>query len=816
MPSKNTRTFLQNKFGSFISQIHFFEITFCLVFTDFKNLHLSNFDSSYICENILIVRDYLAELNEPQLAAVTHETGPLMIIAGAGSGKTRVLTYRIAHLMGQGVDPFNILSLTFTNKAALEMRTRIEKIIGNEAKNLWMGTFHSVFAKILRIEGRRLGYTSNFTIYDSDDSKSLLRSIVKEMHLDDKTYKPNYILNRISGAKNNLISWQAYLENPIFGAEDAGAQMPEIGRIYKTYSMRCFSSNAMDFDDILLNTNILFRDHLDVLNKYQHKFKHVMVDEFQDTNISQYLITRKLSSVHQNICVVGDDAQSIYAFRGANIQNILNFKTDYPDLRVVKLEQNYRSTKNIVNAANSLISKNKSQLEKIIFSDNEEGDKIEVIKAQSDNEEGRIIANSIFENKLTENLKNQDFAILYRTNAQSRAFEEALRKLNIKYRIIGGLSFYQRKEIKDLLGYLRYTVNQQDEEAFKRIINLPKRGIGDSTVAKIVVSASENQISIWEVVSNIGKYLEGRAVGAIDNFANLIKSYKILLEEEKDAYHLAMHIAKTSGLLHDLYIDKTVEGIARHENVQELLNSIKQFVDNPENEDVSLGSFLQTVMLLTNADQDEDGDTDKVTMMTIHGAKGLEFKHVFVVGMEENLFPSQMMLKNREDLEEERRLFYVAITRAEKKLTLSYAEQRYNWGKLTYCEKSRFIDEIDVKYLKIEERVVAQLGTFDFAKKQAAKWEVPVRTAAPTKAQVISNLKPVGPTVPIQKYVPSENFEASDTTNLKVGDKVEHQKFGFGEVKKIEVAGPTVKAYIYFDTQGEKTLLLSFAKLRIL
>ncbi len=769
----------------------------------------------YICRNLKTqVADYLSELNEPQLEAVTHENGPLMIIAGAGSGKTRVLTYRIAHLMGSGVDAFNILSLTFTNKAAGEMRNRIEKIIGSEAKNLWMGTFHSVFAKILRIEGSRLGYTPNFTIYDSDDSKSLIRSIVKEFHLDDKTYKPNFILNRISGAKNNLISYQMYNENLIFQAEDTSAQMPEIGRIFKTYVQRCFTANAMDFDDLLYNTNILFRDHLDILNKYQHKFKHVMVDEFQDTNISQYLITRKLSAVNQNICVVGDDAQSIYAFRGANIQNILNFKKDYPELKVVKLEQNYRSTKNIVNAANSLIAKNKSQLDKKTFSNNEEGDKIEVIKAHSDNEEGKIIANTIFESK-HQGLKNQDFAILYRTNAQSRAFEEALRRLNIKYRIIGGLSFYQRKEIKDLLGYLRYTVNQQDEEAFKRIINLPKRGIGDSTVAKIVVAASENQKTIWEIIGNINQYLEGRAMNSIDTFTSLIKSYIIMEEEGKDAYTIAMNIAKTSGILHELYIDKTVEGVARHENVQELLNSIKQFVDNPENEDKTLGTFLQTVSLLTNADQEEDGDPDKVTMMTIHGAKGLEFQHVFVVGMEENLFPSQMMLRNREDLEEERRLFYVAITRAEKKLTLSYAEQRYNWGKLNFCEKSRFIEEIDPSFLKFEDRGSTYTPKgFDFeafGKKEKPKVAVP-----PTRSQTIANLKPVNQAKPTTVYVPSADFVPSDTKNLKAGDKVEHQKFGLGEVKKVDSIGPTAKAFIHFDTEGEKTLLLSFAKLRIL
>ncbi|MFS0490412.1 ATP-dependent helicase [Leadbetterella byssophila] len=757
------------------------------------------------------MKDYLAGLNEPQREAVTHIDGPLMIIAGAGSGKTRVLTYRIAYLIEKGVDPFNILALTFTNKAAEEMRHRIEKVIGPEAKNLWMGTFHSVFSKILRFDGHKLGYTSNFTIYDTDDSKSLLRSIIKEMGLDDKAYKPNYVLNRISAAKNNLISWQMYNENPSFAAEDIAAQMPELGRIYKTYALRCFSANAMDFDDLLFNTNVLFRDHLDVLNKYQHKFRHVMVDEFQDTNISQYLITRKLAAVSQNICVVGDDAQSIYAFRGANIQNILNFKKDYPDLKVVKLEQNYRSTKNIVNAANSVIAKNKAQLEKNIFSDNEEGEKIEVIRAMSDNEEGRLIAHEIFEGRLR-GLKNSDFAILYRTNAQSRAFEEALRKIDIPYRIIGGLSFYQRKEIKDILAYLRFTVNQQDEEAFKRIINTPKRGIGDTSVAKIIVLASEHQTSIWNIVSNIQFYMEGRTANAVAGFADLIKSYTVMMEEGKDAHTLAMHVAKTSGLLHELYMDKTVEGVARHENVQELLNSIRSFVDNDENEDKSLSSFLQTVSLLTTADEDDDGDAEKVTLMTIHGAKGLEFKHVFVVGLEENLFPSQMMLKSRDDLEEERRLFYVAITRAEKLLTLSYAQQRYTWGKLTYCEPSRFLEEIDSRYLRFGDKGIPQTFEPSFApKKQATR---PVVIGEPVKRASANALKPVQP--PVQAHVPSVDFEPSDTSKLKVGDKVEHQKFGFGEVKKLEAFSGSTKAHILFEREGEKTLLLSFAKLRIL
>jgi DNA helicase-2/ATP-dependent DNA helicase PcrA len=759
--------------------------------------------------------DYLSKLNEPQSQAVTHPSGPLMIIAGAGSGKTRVLTYRIAWLIQNGVDPFNILALTFTNKAAGEMRHRIEQIIGSDAKNLWMGTFHSVFAKILRFEGKRLGYSSDFSIYDTDDSKSLIRTIIKELGLDDKVYRPNYVLNRISNAKNALVSWEAYVNNPIYAEDDKAARMPEIGRIYKTYALRCFQANAMDFDDLLFNTNVLFRDHLDVLNKYQHKFKHVLVDEFQDTNVSQYLITKKLSAVHENICVVGDDAQSIYAFRGANIQNILNFKTDYPDLKVVKLEQNYRSTQNIVNAANSVISKNKEQLEKKVFTDNEEGSKIEVIKAASDNEEGRLIATNIFEVKNREKLRNNDFAILYRTNAQSRAFEEQLRKLNIKYRIIGGLSFYQRKEVKDLLAYLRFSVNQADEEAFKRIINLPKRGIGDTTVAKIIVTAAENYKPIWEVVSNIGQYVAGRATTPIEDFANLIKTFKLMLSEDKDAYTVASYIAKTSGILRELYEDKTVEGLARYENVQELLNSVKQFVDNPENEEKSLSAFLQTVSLLTTADEpEEEGDNDKVTLMTIHGAKGLEFKYVYVVGMEENLFPSQMMLQNRSDLEEERRLFYVAITRAEKKLTLSYAEQRYNYGRLNYCEPSRFLNEIDTKFLEeAKSKITTTYGNFE--KKSA---NTPPTSAFSLK---LTNNKSTtaSPNTTISTaaaHTPSADFKPSDTSGLKEGMKVEHPKFGFGLVKRMDINGTDRKATIQFDTQGEKTLLLSFAKLRII
>ncbi|AEI48914.1 ATP-dependent helicase [Runella slithyformis] len=773
---------------------------------------------------------YLSGLNEPQAQAVTHGEGPLMIIAGAGSGKTRVLTLRIAHLIENGVDPFRILSLTFTNKAAGEMRERIEKVVGFEARNIWMGTFHAVFAKILRIEARYLGYTSDFSIYDTDDSKSLIKSIVKELNLDDKTYKPNVVFNRISGAKNNLISADDYLANKLFRADDEAAKLPEIGRLYKAYTTRCFQANAMDFDDLLYNTNVLFRDFPEVLNKYQHKFQYVLVDEFQDTNVAQYLITRKLAAVHRNIAVVGDDAQSIYAFRGANIQNILNFEKDFPEVKVVKLEQNYRSTQTIVNAANSVIARNKAQLKKNVFTANEEGVLIDVVKASSDNEEGRLIASAIFEEKVNKGLRNTDFAILYRTNAQSRSFEEALRRQNIKYRIIGGLSFYQRKEIKDLLAYLRFVVNQSDEEAFKRIINLPKRGIGDTTVAKIAVTAAENQVPVWEVVSNITKYISGRAAMPIESFAILIKSFKLLIEEGKDAYTVAAHVAKTSGILKELYEDKTVEGLSRYENVQELLNAIKEFVDNADNEDKTISSFLQTVSLLTNADESDDGDTDRVTLMTIHGAKGLEFKNVYVVGLEEGLFPSQMMLEKREDLEEERRLFYVAITRAENKLTFSYAESRYNWGRLNMCEPSRFLYEVDQRFLTTSKG--RRSGGFDDYRNNVEPTAMNfIRKPSGTSGSVQKPSSEGSPTTPASRLssgqrpstqatsVPqsaSTDFVASDTSTLEEGNRVEHSKFGKGTVKKMDINGTDRKAVIQFDTVGEKTLLLSFAKLRIL
>ena len=747
--------------------------------------------------------EYLKSLNEPQYEAVVNTEGPTMLIAGAGSGKTRVLTYRIAYLMqNKGVDPFNILALTFTNKAAKEMRDRIEAVVGTEARNLWMGTFHSVFARILRAEADKLGYPSNFTIYDADDSKSLVKTIVKELGLDDKVYKPNVVFNRISGAKNRLISWREYLNNPIYRADDESNMKPELGRIYKIYSERCFKAGAMDFDDLLFNTNVLFKEHTDVLNKYQQRFQYVMVDEFQDTNISQYLITKKLAAVRQNICVVGDDAQSIYAFRGADIQNILNFEKDYPDLRVIKLEQNYRSTKTIVNAANSVILKNKAQLKKNVWTDNVDGSLIELLRANSDNEEGKLVASSIFEEKMQHQVKNSDIAILYRTNSQSRAIEEALRRMNIKYKIVGGLSFYARKEIKDLMAYMRYAINPNDEQSLRRIINYPKRGIGDSSVDKIIVAANENGVSLWEVLENIHSVLPGRAANAVSEFVTLIKRFKVEIDN-KDAYEAANDIAKRSGLLKDLYEDKTVEGLNRYENVQELLNAVKEFVDDPEKDDKSLGAFLQEVALLTGVDNDKDDDQDKVTLMTIHMAKGLEFKNVYIVGLEEDLFPSQMMLSSRADLEEERRLFYVAITRAEHKLFLSYALSRYRFGRLKNCEPSRFIDEIDPMFIKVNER---------------AKPVESTHTASGYAKSFISGMKKTVASKPVVRkstYQPAADFTPSDTTNLQSGMKVEHPKFGFGMVAEIDEYGANRKAKVNFDDFGEKTLLLSFAKLKI-
>lgn len=737
---------------------------------------------------------FLDSLNEAQKEAVCHTEGPVMVIAGAGSGKTRVLTYRIAYLIQEKrVDPFHILALTFTNKAASEMRRRIEAIVGTEAKNIWMGTFHSVFARILRVEAAKIGYPYNFTIYDMEDSKSLIKSIVKELNLDDKVYKPSSVLARISGAKNALISVDDYLANPSFLADDQTAMRPEIGKIYKIYQERCFKSGAMDFDDILFNTHLLFKNHIDVLNKYQHIFQYVLVDEFQDTNISQYTITKKLAARHQNICVVGDDAQSIYAFRGADIQNILHFERDYPDLYITKLEQNYRSTKTIVKAANSVIDKNKGQLKKVIWTDNPAGDPIQVIRATSDNEEGRLVVHSIFESKVNRQLQNHDFAILYRTNYQSRSFEEALRRANISYKVVGGLSFYQRKEIKDILAYIRFTLNPNDEESFKRIINLPKRGIGDTTIDKIRVAAYEQGMSLWDVLVNSSHFVSPRAAEAIQAFVVLIKNFTITAQE-KNAFDAATYIAKHSGLLKELYDDKTVEGLSRYENVHELLNAIKEFVDQPDIADLSLGAFLQEVSLLTDMLDDDKNQESRVTLMTVHAAKGLEFKQVYIVGLEEDLFPSQMMLSSRADLEEERRLFYVAMTRAQENLNLSYALTRYRFGRLFNCDPSRFLSEIDPTCLQqsvSKSSFIQSSSSNGFSKNLISKKKV------------------------ITTYVPSPNFQPSDISQLVVGMRVEHQKFGFGIVKEMDVNSSDKKAKIFFDDHGEKLLLLSFAKLKI-
>jgi DNA helicase-2/ATP-dependent DNA helicase PcrA len=750
---------------------------------------------------------YLDKLNPTQREAAMHIKGPVMIIAGAGSGKTRVLTYRIAHIIKQGNDPFNILSLTFTNKAAKEMKNRIATVVGAEAKNLWMGTFHSVFAKILRVEAEHIGYPKDFTIYDTDDSKSLIKTLLKEFQLDEKLYKPGIVYNRISNAKNSLITSDKYKNIPELLEADNSSGRPMISKLFEAYQARCFKAGAMDFDDLLVNTFRLFNEKSDILYKYQHKFKYIMVDEYQDTNLCQYMIVKKLASMYENICVVGDDSQSIYSFRGANIQNILNFEKDYPDLAVFKLEHNYRSTSNIVNASSSIISNNKEKLDKKIFTENQEGDKIKILRALSDNEEGRLISQLIFEEKNNSHGLNSDFAILYRTNAQSRSFEEALRKNNIPYRIYGGTSFYQRKEIKDLLAYLKLVVNPNDEEALKRIINYPARKIGNTTIEKLVYTANQNELSIWEVIQKINLFPDfGAASAHIKNFYMLMSNFQTM-QATKNAYEVAEYVAKNSGLVSHLREDKTVEGISKYENLVELLNAIKEFTEDDTNEnDKTLSFFLQDIALLTDADKDND-DTDKVTLMTIHSSKGLEFKNVFVVGLEENLFPSQLSLNSRHELEEERRLFYVAVTRAEQKLTLSFATSRFKYGNLIPCEPSRFIDEIDKKYVEFE---------FPQNKREI---DAP-RSLNPKTTTVSTYGKGYGMQVGKQLFsstsvsIPvSANFVAGDNNLLVEGDEVEHQRFGKGQVLKLEDSGENKKAIINFTQAGQKTLVLKFAKL---
>ena len=765
--------------------------------------------------------DYLNQLNESQRIAVETTEGPVMVIAGAGSGKTRVLTYRIAHLIAKGVDPFSILSLTFTNKAAQEMKERIGKIVGySDSRNIWMGTFHSVFARILRSEAERIGYPSNFTIYDTQDAKNLIKTILKEQGLDEKIYKPGLVLNRISTAKNNLISPQAYATNTTIQSEDIQSAKPKLGLVYQIYSDRCFKSGAMDFDDLLYKTNVLLRDFPDVLYKYQHRFKYVLVDEYQDTNFSQYVIVKKLVAVYQNVCVVGDDAQSIYAFRGANIQNILNFEKDYPEVKTFKLEQNYRSTKNIVNAANSIIDYNKDQIKKNVYTDNEVGEKIKVYKAATDNEEGKMIANLIYDTQLSKQAKNKDFAILYRTNAQSRAMEESLRRKNIPYKIYGGLSFYQRKEVKDLLSYFRMVINPKDEEALKRIINYPARGIGSTTIDKLTITANNNETDIWNVITNLNKFNAGLNAGTqtkIGEFVAMISSFATQLKT-KNAFDLGNEIAATSGILKDLFADRTPEGISRYENIQELLNGLKEFTEteNELEEDVTprgLAEFIQDVALLTNADDEKDEDKDKVTLMTIHSAKGLEFPYVYIVGLEENLFPSQMALSSRVDLEEERRLFYVAITRAEKEVVLSFASSRYKWGNLIFCEPSRFIEEINEEHLEMMFKSV-QSSKFEVQSSQQHETRNPKLEIRNSKPQT-SNFKPqiFSPPKNLKKVdLSSANLaQSAETLNLSVGMKVAHEKFGLGEIEELENG----KATINFNNSGKKQLLLKFAKLNI-
>jgi DNA helicase II / ATP-dependent DNA helicase PcrA len=789
--------------------------------------------------------EYLNELNPPQRAAASHLEGPMMVIAGAGSGKTKVLTYRIAHLIDNGVDAFNILALTFTNKAAQEMKKRIGVMIGDkEAKNIWMGTFHSIFARILRSEAEKIGYPRDFTIYDTADSKSLITTLVKEMGLDDKLYKTPIVYGRISSAKNNLISPQAYLANEELLFEDKANGRPKLGELYVEYQKRLFKSSAMDFDDLLFKTNVLLKNHPDVLLKYQDKFRYILVDEYQDTNYSQYLIVKRLAARYLNLCVVGDDAQSIYAFRGANIQNILNFKRDYPDFGMYKLEQNYRSTKIIVDAANSIIANNRDQIKKDVWTNNDEGDAIKVVKTYSDNEEGKFVANDIIENKNNLRATHQDFAILYRTNRQSRSMEEGLRKLNIPYKIYGGLSFYQRKEVKDLLGYFRLISNHNDEEAFKRVINFPKRGIGQTTIDKLTITAANNGVSIWEVLENpLENKLDVNSgtLTKLNQFVLMIKSFRTKINQV-DAYELADEVSKVTGIVRELHMDKTPEGVSRYENIQELLNGIKEFCEERKEEGtlITLPDFLVDVALLTDADNDNPEDNDKVTLMTIHAAKGLEFPYIYIVGMEENLFPSQMSINTRAELEEERRLFYVAVTRAEKKCTLTYATSRFQFGQLNSCEPSRFIEEIDKKYLDMTMTGSAPGMNEDFDDFERNPWGKTMggsqsnsNMGSPFRDQNFADRyknrtqefkKPATPELPKSKPfgVPKnltklnnavQNAAGSiDTSKIIVGAEVVHERFGKGKVLSIEDG----KATVFFPSEGQKQLLLKFAKLDVI
>ena len=752
-----------------------------------------------------------------------------MIIAGAGSGKTKVLTTRITHLMAaHQVDPFNILALTFTNKAAAEMKERIEHILGtSEARNLYIGTFHSVFARILRTEAPKIGYPNNFTIYDTDDARSVIKTVIHELNLDDKQYKPNVVYNRISAAKNALVGPEEYANDYHLQQEDAKANRPMLGQIFVAYANRCFKNGAMDFDDLLIKMYELLKHYPEALSKYQHKFKYILIDEYQDTNPAQYEIIKLLGAMHENVCVVGDDAQSIYSFRGATIQNILQFRKDYDDVAIVKLEQNYRSTQNILHIANEVIRNNKSQIEKRLFTGNEEGEKIKRVRTLTDNDEGKMVADTIQEQKLRYHLTHNDFAILYRTNAQSRSFEEALRRMGIPYKIYGGISFYQRKEIKDFLAYLRLLVNTHDDEALKRIINYPARGIGKTTLEKVSLLANEKNVSMWEVLCNAALFgFKSGTLESVDNFVTSIKMFQSELPK-KNAYDLAILVGKNTGIVKELFNDKTTEGLARYENVQELLNSIKEFIETPLNDedgevgDKGLGTYLQQISLLTDADNDDEENADKVKLMTIHASKGLEFTMVFVAGLEETLFPNAMSINTREELEEERRLFYVAITRAKSKLVLSYANARYRFGQLQQNDPSRFLDEIPEEYVERSYSGQASRNHFNNGQ-QGTAFERMNRGFGYnnfSSAQALEKKKPSYLTPPprpaVKEHIPSNNFEASSTSLLQEGQKVEHQKFGFGQIVKMEGASHNPIATIHFEQNGEKKIMLNYAKLRI-
>ncbi len=787
--------------------------------------------SNFVFSENKSMQNYIDQLNDAQREPVLQKNGPMIIIAGAGSGKTRVLTLRIAYLMHLGVDAFNILSLTFTFKAAKEMKERISKIVGSaEAKNLWMGTFHSVFARILRAEADKLGYPSNFTIYDSQDSQRLIGQIIKEMQLDKDIYKPKDVLSRISNYKNNMVTVKAYFNNPELMEADAMAKKPRVGDLYQAYVERCFKAGAMDFDDLLLKTNELLIRFPEVLLKYQDRFRYIMVDEYQDTNNSQYLIVKALADRFQNICVVGDDAQSIYAFRGANINNIFNFQKDFDDVKVYRLEQNYRSSKNIVEAANTIIDKNKTKLDKLVWTANDDGPKIKIHRSITDAEEGRFVASTIFEEKMTHQMKNGDFAILYRTNAQSRAMEDALRKKDIPYRIYGGLSFYQRKEIKDVLGYLRLLVNPKDEEALVRVINYPARGIGNTTVEKLNIAANHYKRSIFEVMEHIDKIdlkLTSGTKSKISDFVTMIKNFQVI-NDNHDAYYLTDYVVKKTGLVQELKKDGTPEGITRLDNIEELLNGIKDFTEGQVEVDGARGSlaeFLEDVALASDLDNDK-GDDDRVALMTIHLAKGLEFPTVFVVGMEEDLFPSAMSVNSRADLEEERRLFYVALTRAEHKAYLTYAQSRYRWGKLSDCDPSRFIQEIDPQYLEFlsapetNYRYKSSINEDIFGDVDKSKLRLNKPTAGVPPKWVREN-EDQKPNHDIRRLkdiskISASSSSSNENSSLQEGQIIMHERFGKGKILNLEGAGADKKAEIHFDVGGIKKLLLRFAKLNIL